>query len=263
MLAVLAASTLALAGCSSDSSAASGTSAPVSSPSTSTPEVTGNATIFAAASLTEAFTALAKSFEASHPGTKLTMSFGASSTLNQNIVDGAPADAFASADEDWITKLVDAGHASGTPTVIARNQLTIVTEPGNPKHITSLADLANPDVSVVLCAAEVPCGRLAEEALAKANVSVTPKSREANVKSTLSKVELGEADAAIVYSTDAKGNSSVASVPIEQSQNVITKIPIVAVKGTRNRELVDAWIAYLIAAPQQRRLTGEFGFLLR
>jgi molybdate transport system substrate-binding protein len=175
------------------------------------------------------------------------------------ISEGAPADVFASADESNMTKVVDAGSAAARPAVFAHNRLEIAVEPGNPRGITSLADLAKPGVKVVLCAETVPCGKFADEALQKAGVTVTPVSREANVKDTLGKV--GEADAAIVYITDVKSTGTVDGVEIPDDQNVVATLPIVALKDSGNSDLAAAWVAYVTSPQAQKILTAQFGFL--
>ena len=188
-------------------------------------------------------------------------SFGASSALETQIEQGAPADVFAAADAATGQKLAAAGQVAGSPATFARNRLAIAVEPGNPKHIASLADLAKPGVVVVLCADAVPCGKFAAEALSKAHVSVTPASKEENVKAVLSKVTLGEADAGIVYVTDVKSaGTKVSGVTIPDSQNVIASYPIGIVKDTGNRSLSDAFSAYVTSAAGSKTLRS-FGFL--
>jgi molybdate transport system substrate-binding protein len=164
--------------------------------------VTGDITVFAAASLTDAFTEIGEVFEATHPGATARFSFAASSDLVVQIGEGAPADVFASADEANMATLTAAGGTAGEPRIFAINRLEIVTAPGNPERITGVADLADPDLIVVTCAAAVPCGRYSQELFANAGVTVTPRSYEENVKGVLNKVTLGEADAGIVYATD-------------------------------------------------------------
>ena len=148
----------------------------------------------------------ASRFEDEQPTSTVEFSFAASSELAVQIQEGAPADVFASADETNMEKVVDSGDVTAEPAIFARNRLAIAVEQGNPEDIEGLDDLADPDLVVVLCASEVPCGRFADEALANAGVSVTPASRAENVKAALTPVELGEADAAIVYVTDVEAS---------------------------------------------------------
>lgn len=252
-VALVLSSALVAGACGSSSSAKSST--PTSA------QLNGSITVFAASSLTDAFAKLGADFERAHPGTSVKFSFGASSALETQIEQGAPADVFAAADAATGQKLAAAGKVAGSPTTFARNRLAIAVEPGNPKHITSLADLAKPGVVLVLCADAVPCGKFAAEALSKAHVSVTPASKEENVKAVLSKVTLGEADAGIVYVTDVKSaGTKVTGVTIPDSQNVIATYPTGVVKGTGNRAVADAFRAYVTSAPGLRTLRS-FGFL--
>ena len=161
-------------------------------------------TIFAAASLTEAFTEVGDAFVREHPDVDLAFSFASSSDLARQVVEGAPADVFASADPANMAKVTDAGAASVEPTVFATNQAEMIVAPGNPLDITGVDDLAAGDLVVVVCAPDVPCGTYAGEVFAKAGVDITPDSYENNVKAVAAKVVLGEADAGIVYATDVR-----------------------------------------------------------
>lgn len=248
---------IALVGCGDD---AATPAAPAVTTVDSGPAVTGEVTVFAAAPLTEAFTELGKQFEAAHPGAKVTLNFGASSALVQQITGGAPADLFAPADESNMTKLTDAGLGADDPVVFARNQLEILVETGNPKGITGLADLAKPDLSVVLCAEQVPCGKFAKQILAAANVIVTPKSLEENVKGVVTKVTLGEADAGIVYVTDVlAAKDKAAGVEIPGDQNATASYPIVVTKAAANPDAAKAFQAFVTGSDGQVVLNG-FGF---
>jgi molybdate transport system substrate-binding protein len=221
--------------------------------------LSGHATVLAASSLTSAFTGLGKEFEAAHPGTKLDFSFGASSELETQIEQGAPADAFASADQSNMDKVVAADLNADDPVNFVKNKLVIVTEKGNPRNIRTPADLAKRGTIVVLCDPSVPCGKFADQVLDNAKVAVTPKSREANVKATLSKVELGEADAAIVYVSDATSSGKVDAVPIPDEVNVITTLPIVLLAGAENAPVAQAWIDFVVA--HESELVDTYGFL--
>src|SRR3989442_14306545 len=166
-------------------------------PSASSSALSGTITIFAASSLNAAYTAIGKAFEKTHPGTMVTFTFGGSSMLVSQIQQGAIGDVFASADQPNMQKLINAGLTVQSPIVFARNDLEIVVGKGNPKHITSLADLARPGLLVVLCAPAVPFGHYAGQPLQKAGVGVTPASQEVGGKTGLSKWALGEAAAAL------------------------------------------------------------------
>ena len=213
-------------------------------------------------SLTKAFTDFAKEFQTLHPGTEIKLNPGSSTTLAEQIQGGAPADVFASADTKNMQKLQSGGQVTATPTVLAKNQMEIAVEPGNPKKITSVADLAKSGLTVVLCASEAPCGKYADQVLAKNNVTVTPKSREVDAASTLTKVSTGNADAAIVYVTDVKGaGSSVDGVVIPTDQNVVATLPIAALKDSKNAALADAWVQFVTSPAQQQKLQSTYGFL--
>jgi molybdate transport system substrate-binding protein len=158
-------------------------------------------------------------------------------------------------------KVAQAGLTSEQPRVIARNRLQVVVQPGNPRHVKTLADLAQPTVKVDLCSPGVPCGTYAASALKKANVKVTPVSQEENVKAVVAKVALGEADAGIVYATDVKaGGTGVQAVEIPDDQNVIATYSVVRLKAGHNRAAANAFTSFVSGSQGQRTL-AEFGFL--
>ncbi|MFJ8752958.1 molybdate ABC transporter substrate-binding protein [Streptomyces sp. NPDC102441] len=255
-----AAALLALSACSSSgdsSSTASGSSASASS----SDKLSGTVTVFAAASLKESFTALGKEFEKQHPGAKVTFSFGGSDSLAASITGGAPADVFASASPKTMKIVTDAGDASGTPATFVRNQLEIATLPGNPDKISSLKDLTGSDLKVVLCDKEVPCGAAAQKALDASKLELTPVSYEQDVKSALTKVELKEADAAVVYKTDVHAaGDKVEGVDFPESADAINDYPIVELKDTENAEAAKSFIA-LVQSPEGQQVLTEAGFL--
>ncbi|MFI6033509.1 molybdate ABC transporter substrate-binding protein [Streptomyces sp. NPDC051315] len=251
-----AAALLALSACSSSdgsSSAKSGTS--------SSDELSGTVTVFAAASLQEGFETLGKQFEKEHPGTKVTFSFGGSDSLAASVTGGAPADVFASASTGTMKIVTDAGDASGTPVTFVRNQLEIATLPGNPDRISSLKDLTRSDLKVVLCDKEVPCGAAAQKALRAGGLELTPVSYEPDVKSALTKVELKEADAAVVYRTDVRAaGDKVEGVDFPESADAVNDYPITLLENAPNAEAARAFIALVRSAEGRRVLTGA-GFL--
>jgi molybdate transport system substrate-binding protein len=211
--------------------------------------------------LTDAFKALGTSFQAAHAGTTVQFNFAGTPTLVTQIEQGASADVFASADTTNMDKLKADGLVAGTPQVFAHNKLEIVVAAGNPTGITGLADLAKPGVIYITEGATVPAGKYALQILASAGVKVTPKSLETDVKSVVSKIELGEADAGIVYTTDVTAaGSKVTGVPIPDSVNVVATYPLVAVKGTKHADLANAFIAYVLSTDGQAKLQS-FGFL--
>ena len=227
-----------------------------------TKKVSGTLTVSAAASLTDAFTKLGGDFQAGNPGTTITFNFGSSGTLAQQIQGGAPADVFASADGATMQKLVTGGQVTAEPTVFASNLLTIVVKPGNPHKVKTLADLAKLDV-VSLCGETVPCGRYADQILTGAGVTLDPAkvTRGADVKATLAAVTTGDADAAVVYLTDAKAaGSSVATVSIPTWQNAYAVYPAAPVAASGNQDLANAWIKYTTSPAGQKTLKS-FGFL--
>ncbi len=217
----------------------------------------------AAASLTSTFGDLKTSFQEEHAGTTVNLNFGSSAALVTQIQQGAPADAFASASKATMDTLVSSGNVEGQPTVFARNQLELVVKPGNPLGINSLSDLTKAK-TVALCAQTAPCGAAAQQAFTRDGITI-PESqitRGADVKATLSEVTNGDADVAVVYVTDAKTvtSSEGTSVSIPASQNVIATYEIAQVKGARNPELAQAWIAYVVG-PTGQSARQAAGFL--
>jgi molybdate transport system substrate-binding protein len=222
--------------------------------------VTGDVTVFAAASLTEAFTRIGKDFEAANPGTKVTFSFAGSSALATQIDQGAPADVFASAAPANMKTVTDAGDAEGEPATFAKNQLVIAVAKGNPKGIQGLPDLNGAEVKVALCAEQVPCGAAANKALAASGTSVTPVTQEQDVKAALSKVTLGEVDAALVYRTDAKAaTGDVDAVEFPESAQAVNDYPIVVLKNAPNKAGARAFVDYVLSARGKTVLT-DAGF---
>ena len=233
-----------------------GTSAPAS---TSPSAVSGTITVFAASSLTAAYTAIGRDFEKAHPGSMIKLSFGGSSTLVAQIQQGAIGDIFASADQPNMQKAVDADLVAESPSIFAHNRLEIVVGAGNPKHITGLSNLAQSGLIVVLCAPAVPCGRYAAQALQKAVMTVKPASQETDVKAVVSKVALGEADTGIVYVTDVKAaGSGVQGVEIPLSLNVVADYPVAILKDSQNAPLAKAFVSYLLGAGQPT--LARYGF---
>jgi molybdate transport system substrate-binding protein len=235
---------------------------PTASPSVST--LSGAVNVFAAASLTSAFNKIKADFVALNPRVIMTMNYNGSGTLVTQIQNGAPADVFASADTDNMNKLSGTGKID-SPQNFAGNLLEIVVQQGNPKHIATLADLARPDVAVVLGdPASVPAGKYAKQALAAAGVSVTPKSLELNVTAVTQKIALGEADAGIVYVTDVKASVAagqfVDGVAIPAAQNVVAVYPIGVLKTSQIPALAQAFVAY-VKSPAGQATLASFGFL--
>ncbi len=255
------AAALSLAGCaagsSADTTASPGAGTTTTSPA---PELTGELTVFAAASLSSAFDELATQFAQLHPGLEVApISYDGSSVLATQLLGGAAIDVFASADEKNMAKVTDAGLASGA-TAFATNTLEIAVAPGNPEKISSLQSLTAPGLTVVLCAAEVPCGSAAQKLLSTAGVAVTPASEEQNVTAVLTKVRSGEADAGLVYRTDVTAaGDAVTGVEIDGADAATNVYPIVALAGAPNPEAARAFVAFVLSADGQKVLKS-FGF---
>lgn len=214
-------------------------------------------TVFAAASLTEVFEEAAAEFEADNPGLEVVLSFAGSSALASQIVEGAPADVFASANEPQMDVVVQAGLADGDPQVFTSNVLTIAVPTGNPAGIADFADLASPEVTLVVCAEQVPCGSATITLADALGVTLSPVSEELAVTDVLAKVAAGEADAGLVYVTDTIRNDAVESVPITGTEAAINLYPIVTLADAH--PLADDFVAYIMSDEVQQRLT-DAGF---
>jgi len=254
---------LALSACSSSSSDSDSSSSDSGSSSSATAKekLSGTVTVFAAASLKESFTTLGKEFEKAHPGTKVSFNFGGSDTLAASITGGAPADVFAAASPKTMSIVTDKKDASTAPVTFVRNQLEIATLPGNPDKVASLKDLTRSGLKVVLCDKTVPCGAAAQAALDASDLKLTPVSYEQDVKSALTKVELKEADAAVVYKTDVKAaGDKVEGVEFPESAEAINDYPIAPLKDAPNAAAAKAFIAMVTSAEGRQVLTAA-GFL--
>ncbi|GLY75930.1 molybdate-binding protein [Actinoallomurus iriomotensis] len=216
--------------------------------------------VFAAASLTETFTSLGKTFEAAHPGVKVKFNFGGSSTLAQQITQGAPADVFAAASPATMKTVTDAKDAAGAPTTFVRNRLEIAVPPSNPGKVKALKDLTNPKLKVVECAPEVPCGAAALKALAAAELKVKPVSQEQDVKAALTKVQLNEADAALVYRTDVKSaGGKVTGIDFPEAAQAINDYPIATLAKAPQPALAKEFVQ-LILSGQGKSVLQQAGF---
>lgn len=250
---------------SSAASSESGSSATAGSASSSSlqssePTLTGTLTVFAAASLKATFTTLGDTFAAENPGSDVVFSFAGSSDLVTQLQGGAPADVFASADTNNMGKATDAGLVAGTPVNFATNTLTIVTPPGNPAGITSFADLARDGVSEVVCAPAVPCGAATKKVQDATGVTLSPVSEEQSVTDVLNKVESGEADAGVVYVTDAtNAGDKVTAVSFPEASGAVNTYPIGVLKDSSNAALAQAFVD-LVTGPEGQAVLSAAGF---
>jgi molybdate transport system substrate-binding protein len=215
-------------------------------------------TVFAAASLTEAFTQIAADFTAAEPQVKVVFSFAGSNDLVTQIRQGAPADVLATADTGAMD---DAGDLITDPQPFAANKLIIAVAPGNPLGVTGLGDLSRDDVKVVLAAPEVPAGKYADEILSRAGVEVEPVSLEVTVKGVVTKVALGEADAGIVYVTDVTAaEGDIDGVTIADDENVVAVYPLGVVTASARPDDAAAFVDFVLSADGQKVL-ADHGFL--
>ncbi|WP_256970929.1 molybdate ABC transporter substrate-binding protein [Cellulomonas iranensis] len=260
---------LALTGCSSTGAAApdagptAATPAPGAStavPPGDTPGETleGTLVVLAAASLTDVVTDLAAALEAEHPGLTVRTSFGASSALATQVVSGAPADVVVTASPATMTTVTDA--LGGDPVVVATNQLQIAVPAGNPGGVTTLADLADPARTVALCAAEVPCGAVGAQVLAKAGVTPAPDTLEQDVRAVLTRLRLDEADAGLVYRTDViAAGGAVEGIDVPADVQVPTDYPALALPDAPHPRAAAAFVA-LLRGPVGRQALEDAGF---
>jgi len=244
---------LLLAGCGDTTSSAD------PSGGASTDTLGGAVAVSAAASLQGAFDKAIAEFESAHPDVKITANYDGSSTLATQINGGASVDVFASADEKNMAKVTDPGLATD-PVVFAKNTLVVVTPASNPGNVTTLSDLADKDLKVVLCAPEVPCGAASQTLLKNEGVSVTPASQEQNVTAVLTKVQNDEADAGLVYKTDAKSaGDKVTSFTPDGADQVVNSYPIVVLKDAPNKAAAQAFVDFVTGTDGQAIL-ASFGF---
>lgn len=214
--------------------------------------------VAAAASLTDSFEEIAEAYEAEHDDVTIELQFAGSSDLATQIENGAELDVFASADEANMDKVEDA--VDGEPTIFATNTLTLITAPGNPQDITGLDDLEDTDLAVVVCAPQVPCGSASETLLEQQDVTLEPASEESKVTDVLTKVTAGEADAGLVYVTDATGaGEDVEMVETEGAGEVVNRYPIATLADSESADEAAAFVEY-VTGPDGRQVLTDRGF---
>ncbi|TDV48047.1 molybdate ABC transporter substrate-binding protein [Actinophytocola oryzae] len=248
VVAVMAAAALALAGCGSSDPGASTEDTGSADTTSAAPEITGDVTVFAAASLTESFTRIGKDFEAEHSGVKVTFNFAGSSALATQINQGAPADVFASAAPKNMTDVTATGAITDKPVTFVTNTLEIAVPAGNPAKITGLSDFAKQDLKIALCAEQVPCGAAAKKVFDTAGITAAPDTLEQDVKAVLTKVSLGEVDAALVYKTDVQAaGDKVEGIEFPESDKAVNEYPMAACAKAPNPDGAKAFVDYVLS----------------
>lgn len=216
--------------------------------------------VYAAASLKGAFTALAEHYQKDNPGADVQFNFAGSSSLVEQLTQGAKADVFASADTNNMTKAAKAGLLAHPPANFAANTLVIVTRPGNPKQLKNFGDLTRPGLNVVVCAAQVPCGTATRKVEKLAGVKLTPVSEETSVTDVLNKVTSGQADAGVVYETDAKSaGDKVTKIDFPQAGSAVNVYPIAVLKSAADAAAAQRFTD-LVMGDVGRQILAQFGF---
>jgi molybdate transport system substrate-binding protein len=244
-----------ISGCGSSDKAPASSSAPAM-----TAEAGGHIIVFAAASLKKTFTDIGEQFKTENPGSSVEFSFAGSSDLVTQLTQGAPADVFASADTKNMDKAAQAGLLAGDPVNFASNTLTIAVAPGNPKKIASFKDLTQQGLNVVVCAPQVPCGSATQKVEQATGVTLNPVSEESSVSDVLNKVTTGQADAGVIYVTDAIGaGDRVAAVAFPEAAGAVNIYPIATLKGSKNPELARKFVD-LVTGESGQKVLNAAGF---
>jgi molybdate transport system substrate-binding protein len=217
--------------------------------------LTGTLTVFAAASLTDVFGGLGDRLTADNPGLDIQFNFAGSSALATQITQGAPADVFASANETQMAVVTDAKLQSGDPEIFTENVLEIAVPKGNPGKVTGIADFADPDLTLAVCAPDVPCGAAAQKVFTAAGITAVPDTEEEDVRAALTKVQLGEVDAALVYASDVRSaGSDVEGIEFPEAEDAINAYPICALAAAPNPDAAHAFIDLVLSDAGQQAL---------
>lgn len=222
--------------------------------------VEGELLVSAAASLTDAFAEMESAFEVANPGLDVVLNLGSSSALREQILEGAPADVFASANTSNMDQVAEAGEISGEAEIFVTNSLQIAVPIGNPAEVTGVEDFAREELLIGLCAEGVPCGDFGRQALAKAGVIPSVDTNEPDVRALLTKIEAGELDAGITYVTDVlSASGSVEGLEIPAEVNIVAEYPIATLAGAPNPDAAAAWVEFVLSEEGQAILT-RYGF---
>lgn len=214
--------------------------------------------VAAAASLTDAFTAIEDAYEDANPGTDVVLNLAGSATLREQVLGGAPVDVLALASEDVMTDVVEAGRAAGEPTTIARNRLAIAVPAGNPAGVTGAADLADDELLLGLCSAQVPCGAYARQALARLGVDASPDTNEPDVRALLTKLAVGELDAGITYVTDVVASDGEVEA-VDLGVDLAATYPMVVLADSPRPDRAADFAAF-VTGPEGQQLLAAAGF---
>jgi molybdate transport system substrate-binding protein len=256
--ALVIAAALTLTACGPSGGDSSGASTTTSE--SGTDQLTGTLTVFAAASLTDVFTELGDQLMAENPDLDIQFNFAGSSALATQVTQGAPADVFASANQPQMTVVTDAGLAGEDPTVFTENVLEIAVPKGNPGKVTGLADFARPELALAVCAPDVPCGAAATKVFQAAGVTAVPDTQEEDVRAALTKVQLGEVDAALVYASDVKSaGSDVEGIEFPEAEQAVNDYPICTLAAAPNPDAARGFLD-LVLSDEGRQALEAAGF---
>jgi molybdate transport system substrate-binding protein len=250
------AAALVLTACGSSGDEASGTSSQNATASAAG-ELSGTLTVFAAASLTDVFTELGDRLMADNPDLAVQFNFAGSSALATQLMQGAPADVFASANLDQMTVVTDADLQAEDPTVFTENVLEIAVPADNPGDVTGLADFADPDLTLAVCAPDVPCGAAAVQVFEAAGITAVPDTEEEDVRAALTKVQLGEVDAALVYRSDVRSaGSDVEGIEFPEAEEAVNDYPICLLAEAPNPAAAQAFVDLVLSDDGQEALAS-------